>query len=249
MQFIYVYDEILKSYRKVTYGEVKQALESDIAAQGINGYQTGSPGIYQALPEGINEANPQDADMVTFSDGFGGCPIIGNGLGRIGLQYKYESSDSPLPFGAADSVPMSPAVYALKNEIYKDPLNRGYAVMTTSEKVASLNEKNRISAERFITARTLLAEVDPVMAATIYVKIKTAAEQNPVLAMAMDMLTTYSVGGGLDICHANTQAFVDSLIGVVFTEQEAIALKGLNKQSRAQELIGRNITESDLLIV
>jgi hypothetical protein len=249
MQIFYIYDEILNNYKKITYAELKRALESDISMQGVNGYSTGALGIYNDLPEGLCESDPQDSDSVTFADGFGGCPIIMNGLGQIGLQYKYEDTNNPLPFYSPDAVPISPTVYALKNEIYKDPLEIGYAGMTTAERITALNTKNRPCKERFITARTLLAEVNPVTAATIYVKLKTASQENVVLAMAMDMLTTYSNGGGLDICHPNTQAFIDTLVDVLLTIEEATALKGLNKMSRAQELIGREVDSNDLLLI
>ena len=244
MQIIYVYDSIISDYRKLKYKELKQALESDIAIQGLNGYRTGSPNIYKNLPEGIFESNPEDESEITFIEGCGYCPIVLNGLCHIGMQFRYEDTNNPQIQWPA----LTPNGYILRNEINTDPLGRGYAQMSIDQKVNSLNTVKRALKQRLITARALLAEIDPVVAGIIYVKLKTAAENNPVIAMAMDMMTTYSDGGGLDICHPNTQVFIDSLLGVLFTQEEVDAVKGLASITRAQELIGRDATVEDLLI-
>ncbi len=235
MQHVYVFDIITKKYRSVTYGEVKQALLADIAAQqGPGGYQTTSAQVYERLPEGIVELNPQSEDTVSFSCEY--VPLIVNGLSFLGVKATVDEGVNII-VSERDII---------RNEIGVDPLLKGYAAMTNEQKLASLNTKDRLLKEKFITARTLLAELDPLVAATIYGKFIAAAAQNPVIAMAVDMLKTYSDGGGIDICHPNTLAFIGTLSGSLLTAEEVTALQGLALTTRAKELIGRNAVEADL---
>lgn len=234
MIIVYVKDIALNSYRMVTYGEVKRALESDIAYQSDT-YITGAPTIYQNLPDGIRETNPADSDYVTFDCGW--VPILCNGLCHLGLEFKTE-----------ESATAPTAVDILRSELTVDPLYRGYAEMTAEQKLTSLNTKNRPwkGEYRFVTFRTLMAEIDPVMVATIYAKVQAAAEANPVMGLGLSMLTTYSEGGGIDVVHPNTQAFISSLSGTVLTAEEVAAVIGLAYTSRANELINRAATADDI---
>lgn len=240
MIIIYVYDISTNEYRKITYGEVKRALESDISYQGVNGYGTGSPGAYQNLPSGVVEPMPEDGDQVTFNCHW--TPFVMNGLSQLGIKAKIiESGQEGFP-------EVIDPVKVLLRELTIDPLTRGYASMSAQEKMDSLNTKNRaVLTEKFITARTLLAELDLAVAASIYAKLKAVSDANPVMGIAWDMLTTYSDGGGIDICHANTQIFIDTLVGGgVLTSDEGTAVKQLAFMSRAKELIGRNVVLTDV---
>jgi hypothetical protein len=73
MQHIYVFDILTKKYRSITYGEVRQALLADIAAQqGPGGYQTSSQQTYDNLPEGITKEEMQmmiEADLQRTMEG------------------------------------------------------------------------------------------------------------------------------------------------------------------------------------
>lgn len=132
-------------------------------------------------------------------------------------------------------------------EVNNDPLGIGYASMTADEKVVSLNSRSReYAGTRFITIRTLLAELAPDMFTSIYGKLVAAQQSNPVIALAMEMLKTYADGGGIDICHSNTKAIIDSLVGALLTQEEADAVKALSQTTRAVELIGRPATLSDI---
>jgi hypothetical protein len=243
MIIIYVYDASLLEYRKITYGEVKKALEMDISSQGINGYGTGSPGAYANLPKGIIEPQPKDDDQVTFS---GECDpnFIMNGLSQLGLKFKsVESGQEGFP-------EVLDIAKVIKLEISIDPISRDYSKMKAEERVASLNAKNRpILKERFVTARTFLSEFDPKMAADIYGKLKTASASDSLIEMVWDMITTYSAGGGIDICHLNTQLFIDTMVSKgVLTSEEGDCLKSLAFTSRAKELIGRDVVLTDVSV-
>lgn len=128
----------------------------------------------------------------------------------------------------------------LTAELADDPLGRGYSAMTDQEVADSLNAANRTQVvSTFATWRTLLAQVGPEVTATIKAKVDAAAAANPAIALAADMLKTYSDGGGLDLGHAYTRAVIDSLVAAeVLTADEATALKGIaeTQVSRAAEL-------------
>lgn len=84
------------------------------------------------------------------------------------------------------------------------------------------------------------------MGGVIHAQLKAAAAQNPVLQLAVDILTTYTDGGGIDICHPNTQAFVDQLVGTVLTQEQATAIKSLALTTRAIELTSQSATLDEL---
>lgn len=128
----------------------------------------------------------------------------------------------------------------LSAELADDPLGRGYAAMTDQEVVDSLHAEDRTQVVIvFATWRTLLAAAGPTVTATIKAKIGAAAESNPAIALASDMLATYSDGGGLDMGHAYTRGVIDSLVTAeVLTADEAAVLKAVAERtvSRAVEL-------------
>jgi len=128
----------------------------------------------------------------------------------------------------------------LQNEITTDPLERGYADMSDAEVAASLNAEDITTTyERFVTYRTLMAEIGATEAATIRAKIMGAMEAQPPLALAHDMLSCYETGGGIDFGHDGTRAFLDQMEAAeLFTAEEVAACKSLGERliSRAFEL-------------
>lgn len=136
----------------------------------------------------------------------------------------------------------------ITSEVANDPLDRGYDQMTDEQKLASLNTVNRPrTGSRFVTLRTFMDEFLPADAAAIGLKLQAAAASNDVVKFMFTPLTTYSDGGGLDICSAKTREYVMELAsGGVLTSAEAAAINALGLQSRAQELIGRAATAEDI---
>ncbi|MCX5661074.1 MAG: hypothetical protein NTW19_15410 [Planctomycetota bacterium] len=147
----------------------------------------------------------------------------------------------------------------LRDELDADPLSRGYASLAPLAAAASLNTVDRtVARTRFVTARAMLAELGPTVAATIVGKLESASNAgggNLALKLALDAVQTYSDGGGLDVGHPYTQAMLDQLAtaegGNVLTTQEAAAVKAMANVtiSRAQELgLGgvRGITPGDI---
>lgn len=107
--------------------------------------------------------------------------------------------------------------------------------------------------ERFITDRTVLAEVinpesgqpDPLWANTILDKMDAIATQSTLVKRAMNRL----YADGLDIGSPATQAQLDMLVGPGgLTQAEADALKalGVRRCSRAEKHTGRFATLDDL---
>jgi hypothetical protein len=96
--------------------------------------------------------------------------------------------------------------------------------------------------ERFVTARTLLAELDPFVAAAILDKLEAAAQVNSVVKWAMRYVTT----DGIDIGHSATH----SLLDLVLTADEAAAVKALAAKSvgHAQLVLGAPVTAADVSI-
>jgi hypothetical protein len=77
---------------------------------------------------------------------------------------------------------------------------------------------------RFVTARVLLAELDPMAAATILDKLEAAAVVNSAVKWAMKYITT----DGIDIGHPSTQGMLQQLAaGGVLDATEADAVIGL----------------------
>lgn len=128
----------------------------------------------------------------------------------------------------------------LTPELRDDPENIGYAGMSDDAAAAALNLRTRTrTVTTFATWRKMLADLGPTVTATVKAKVEAAAEANPAVALALDMLSEYGDGGGLDIGHANTRAVIDSLAaGGVLTLDESTAIKAMAEQpcSRADEL-------------
>ncbi len=117
------------------------------------------------------------------------------------------------------------------NEELQDPK---YAGLSDTDVADLLNAKVIDSvAERFVTDRTLYAELGPEVAETILTKM--AQADNPMVTRALRWIETRD---GLDVGHPTTQAMLDSLQGGLFDEQEAAAIKSLAaiKVSRADQL-------------
>lgn len=98
---------------------------------------------------------------------------------------------------------------------------------------------------RFITARTVLAEIGP-DGATILDKLEAAAAVIPAVKWAMRFIVQDS---GIDIGHPGTQGMTDQLVaGGILTAEEGAALKGLALQpvTRAERLIGTSVTPQDI---
>lgn len=112
---------------------------------------------------------------------------------------------------------------------------------------AALNVKDvPTNKSRLVTARTLLAELDPVTAATILEKLDPASAGNPVIKWAMKFLVSEP---GLDIGHANTLTMLDSLEAAnVLLAAEVAAIKSLSATtiSRAQRDYGRDLHNLDV---
>jgi len=126
----------------------------------------------------------------------------------------------------------------LRNEILNDPLARGYSSMTDEQVASSLNTKDRTIVEpTLVTAKELMARMDPAVAASILQKLEDASATNSVIKWILSFLTGGS--DGIDIGHANTRAQIDALVvdGVI-TSSEASSLKALAERavSRAEEL-------------
>lgn len=126
----------------------------------------------------------------------------------------------------------------LRSEITSDPLSRGYSSMTDDQVAASLNAKDRVVVEQtFVTAKDLMARMDPSVAATILQKLEAEAANNPVVKWIMSFIT--GGGEGIDLGHVNTRAQIDALVaGGVLAPTEGASLKALAERtvSRAEEL-------------
>lgn len=112
---------------------------------------------------------------------------------------------------------------------------------------AALNIKNvQTNKSRLVTARTLLAELNPTTAAAILDKLEAASAGNAVIKWAMKFLTA---DPGLDIGHPNTLAMLDQLVAAnVITAADAAALKGLSAVtiSAAEQKYGRDVHNLDI---
>ena len=119
-----------------------------------------------------------------------------------------------------------------------DPLSRGYVGMTDEQVAASLNNPDRTVIEQtMVTAKDLMARMDPGAAATILQKLESAAASDAVVKWIMSFIT--GGGEGIDLGHANTRAQIDALVAAgVLTATEGASLKALAQRtvSRAEEL-------------
>ena len=126
----------------------------------------------------------------------------------------------------------------LRSELADDPLSRGYSSMTDDQVASSLNAKDRnIVQPTLVTAKELMAMVDPTTAASILQKLEAEAANNAVVKWIMSFIT--GGGDGIDLGHANTRAQIDALVAAgVLTATEGASLKALAQRtvSRAEEL-------------
>lgn len=110
-----------------------------------------------------------------------------------------------------------------------------YADLSDTEAADLLNAKVIDSVtERFVTDRTLYAELGPELAETILTKM--AGADNPMVTRALRWIETRD---GLDVGHPTARAMLDLLEqSGLFTEQEALAIKAMAaiKISRADQL-------------
>jgi hypothetical protein len=133
---------------------------------------------------------------------------------------------------------------ALKQEIVSGNLAAELLGKSDDEMAAILNDKRfTMVKERFITARTLLAELPN--GAELLDKLEVLAPMVSAVKWALKFLQTE---GGIDIGHPSTQVQIDALVaGSALTVAEGAALKGLavSAASRA-EIVGLgNVSSSD----
>lgn len=131
---------------------------------------------------------------------------------------------------------------ALKALIDTEPLNSGKTdaqVLDWLTEAAISVPKNERQ-----TITSLMAELGIDDGYNIIDAIETAAAQDPKLKLIADLLKP--AGGGVDLAHAESQAFIDALVtGAILTAQQGADLKsvGFRLISRAQNagLIGVTI--------
>lgn len=136
---------------------------------------------------------------------------------------------------------------ALATEITTGPLAAELTGKSDVEMAAILNDQRftRV-ASRFVTARTILAELGAVQGATVLDKLEAAAAVSSPVKWMMRFLQT---DGGVDIGHPQTSAAIDGLVaGEILTASEGAALQALAvvPASRAEILGLGTVTYSDV---
>ncbi len=136
---------------------------------------------------------------------------------------------------------------ALKTEIETGPLAAECAGQSDDAVAALLNAKNYEGIqERYVTTRTVLAELGATAGATILDKLEAAATQSSPVKWMLKFLTQDS---GLDVGQTETQGCIDALaIAGVLTTDEAEALKNmaLLPTSRAELLGFGSVSYNDI---
>lgn len=126
---------------------------------------------------------------------------------------------------------------ALKTEIETGPLATECAGQSDDAVAAILNDQRYMATkERYVTARTVLAELGATAGAAILDKLEAASAQSSPVKWMLRFLTQDS---GLDVGQTETQGCIDALaIAGVLTADEATALKSmaLMPTSRAEIL-------------
>ena len=135
----------------------------------------------------------------------------------------------------------------LKTEINTGPLAAECVVKTDNE-IADLINYRRYTAvqSRFVTARTVLAELGAGPGSAILDKLEQAAAMSSPVKWMIKFL---ALEGGVDIGNTETQAAIDELIlASVLTASEGQALKAMALQpvSRAEMLGWAPITYDDV---
>lgn len=136
---------------------------------------------------------------------------------------------------------------SLEQELRTDPLNRGYAQYIPQSPgvlVEMLNRQQYTKIKsRFVTARTVLAEVPG--GAEVLDKLEAAGATNSAVKWAM----RFMLSDGIDVGFPVTQQLLDGLVaGGVLTQSESDSLKNLALQpaSRAEVLGLAAVTEQDI---
>ena len=112
----------------------------------------------------------------------------------------------------------------LKCEIETGPLSAEFVDKSDNEIAELLNSTLKFTAvkSRFITARTILAELGPEMGASVLDKMEAASTQDSPVKWAFKFL----MSDGIDIGFSGTRAQVDALVSAqVLTEEEGSKLK------------------------
>lgn len=115
---------------------------------------------------------------------------------------------------------------ALKTEIETGPLATECAGQSDDAVATILNAKRYTATkERYVTARTVLAELGATAGAAILDKLEAAATQSSPVKWMLKFLTQDS---GLDVGQTETQGCIDALaIAGVLTTDETLALKNM----------------------
>lgn len=103
-----------------------------------------------------------------------------------------------------------------------------------------------VTRERFVTTRTLMAELGPVAANDILTKLETAAAQNPLINRTLLMLRPSE--GGIDVALDAVVGQLNALVPVVLSQAEADSVSGLAEMlvSPASNMGLTLVTEGDV---
>ena len=136
---------------------------------------------------------------------------------------------------------------ALKTEIDTGPLATECVGQSDDNIAAILNDPRYMATkERYVTARTVLAELGATAGAAILDKLEAASAQSSPVKWMLRFLTQDS---GLDVGQTETQGCIDALaIAGVLTADEAAALKSmaLLPTSRAEILGFGSVSYNDI---
>lgn len=135
----------------------------------------------------------------------------------------------------------------LRAEIDTGPLASELVGKSDDDVAAILNDKQfTATKERYVTTRTVLAELGATIGAAILDKLEAAATQSSPVKWMLKFLTQDS---GLDVGQSETQGCIDALaIAGVLTTDEATALKNmaLLPTSRAEILGFGSVSYNDV---
>ena len=136
---------------------------------------------------------------------------------------------------------------ALKTEIETGPLATECAGQSDDDVAAILNDKRFMATgERYVTTRTVLAELGATAGAAILDKLESAATQSSPVKWMLKFLTQDS---GLDVGQTETQGCIGALaLAGVLNADEATALNGmaLKTCSRAEIAGFGTVTAGDV---
>lgn len=143
----------------------------------------------------------------------------------------------------------------LKSELDNDPLNLGYASMLargTGELPAVLNAPNRdIVLDKWLTDRGMASEIVPLHGVAecdaLFTKFDEMSQASVTVKRMVNRL--YTDVQGLNFGDAGLRAMFNGWLSMsIITQSQADMLLalGVGKGSRAQELLGKNVTEIDI---